>query len=316
MWAHGPLPVLNEEVYIVPQYVSAPAFYELPLGSGDTNTYDFFKNHNEIGPFTSVPRNTTEIVKDLEAFFSKWRLDQNGYTVELTQTSVKPDHSVTTSTAEEKELLALHANEQIGKYLNTRHITKATRLAVAYGLLTPVSCGLVHENNVDNADAVDPNNQLADDANGQSAGENGTYGTKIDSAASDDGTTTAGTPAQSTRAPLVGATNGTIGSSNSDQFFTGVNTAGTVRVNNLANLEALVNIIANVFELGGCLIGALIVIHSLANRDFALDIMGQQLEISQGQRIAIGLGLLLLAFAFPGSVNWFVASARDVNLFS
>ena len=42
LWAHGPLPVLNEEIYIMPPYVAAPTFYELPLGSGETDTYDFF----------------------------------------------------------------------------------------------------------------------------------------------------------------------------------------------------------------------------------------------------------------------------------
>src|SRR5215213_3717282 len=54
----------------------------------------------------------------------------------------------------------------------------------------------------------------------------------------------------STAAPqLQGATNGTIGPQGGDAtVIQGVNTAGTVRVNNLANLEALLNIIANGME--------------------------------------------------------------------
>ncbi|HEY9785493.1 MAG TPA: hypothetical protein V6D17_08845, partial [Candidatus Obscuribacterales bacterium] len=58
---------------------------------------------------------------------------------------------------------------------------------------------------------------------------------------------------QDSNAPrLSGATNGTIGPQGADAtFITGVNTAGTVRVNNLANLEALLNIIANGMEILG-----------------------------------------------------------------
>ncbi len=51
---------------------------------------------------------------------------------------------------------------------------------------------------------------------------------------------------------LQGATNGTIGPQGGDAtYVTGLNTAGTVRVNNLANLEALLNIIANGMEILG-----------------------------------------------------------------
>ena len=51
---------------------------------------------------------------------------------------------------------------------------------------------------------------------------------------------------------LQGATNGTIGPQGGDATaIMGVNTAGTVRVNNLANLEALLNIIANGMEILG-----------------------------------------------------------------
>ena len=51
---------------------------------------------------------------------------------------------------------------------------------------------------------------------------------------------------------LQGATNGTIAPQGADAtVIQGVNTAGTVRVNNLANLEALLNIIANGMEILG-----------------------------------------------------------------
>lgn len=48
------------------------------------------------------------------------------------------------------------------------------------------------------------------------------------------------------------ATNGTVGPQGADAtVIMGVNTAGTIRVNNLANLEALLNIIANGMEILG-----------------------------------------------------------------
>ncbi|MBS1956459.1 MAG: hypothetical protein JST89_19890 [Cyanobacteria bacterium SZAS-4] len=319
LWAHGPLPALNEEIYIMPSYVATPAFFELPLGSGETDTYDFFKNHTEIGPFLQVPRNTTEVVDDLGGFFSKWRLDQNGYAVSLTRTSAKPDKSVNASPEEQSELLALHANQQIKEYLNTRHITKAARLAVEYGLVTPVSCALVQENSVDNVDAVEGADDAANNSDPEALASENKNESEAKSDSSDESTPAQEASSESDgNAPaLQGATAGTIGPQGSDAtFITGVNTAGTVRVNNLANLEAMLNIIANLLEVGCGLVGAVIVIHSLANKNFALDMMGQELEISQGQRIAIGVGILLFGLSFPGLLNWFVASARDANLFS
>jgi hypothetical protein len=44
--------------------------------------------------------------------------------------------------------------------------------------------------------------------------------------------------------------------------------------------------------------------------------MGREIEFSVGQRIAIGLGLIMVGLAVPGLINWFVASARDANLFN
>src|ERR1700679_2909615 len=68
--------------------------------------------------------------------------------------------------------------------------------------------------------------------------------------------TTQGTSA--TAPALQGATNGTIAPQGADAtVIQGVNTAGTVRVNNLANLEALLNIIAHRMEILGLAWGGL-----------------------------------------------------------
>lgn len=103
-------------------------------------------------------------------------------------------------------------------------------------------------------------------------------------------------------------------SSGNDQPFSSNSTVvpevagdGAVRVNNLANLEALLNIIANGIEIlgianvGSYFVGAIIAFIR--------------------RRMILGTLLVLLCpvsliggLAAPGVINWLVASARDANL--
>ena len=114
----------------------------------------------------------------------------------------------------------------------------------------------------------------------------------------------------STSAPMLqGATNGTIGPQGADAtVIQGVNTAGTVRVNNLANLEALLNIIANGMEILGIAWGGPTMImgfmHMAAGTQDAM------------KRVLWGAAGVTGGLATPGAINWLVASARDANLFS
>ncbi|MBY0547672.1 MAG: hypothetical protein K2W95_10285 [Candidatus Obscuribacterales bacterium] len=108
---------------------------------------------------------------------------------------------------------------------------------------------------------------------------------------------------------LQGATNGTVGPQGGDAtVIQGVNTAGTVRVNNLANLEALCNIIANGMEILGIAWGGPTIImgfmHMSAGTQDAM------------KRIIWGMSGVTGGMATPGCINWLVASARDANLFS
>ncbi len=115
--------------------------------------------------------------------------------------------------------------------------------------------------------------------------------------------------ADATAPTLQGATNGTIGPQGSDAtYITGVNTAGTVRVNNLANLEALLNIIANGMEILGIAWGGPTMImgfmHMAAGTQDAM------------KKVLFGAAGVTGGLATPGCINWLVASARDANLFS
>lgn len=86
----------------------------------------------------------------------------------------------------------------------------------------------------------------------------------------------------------------------------GVNTAGTVRVNMLANLEALLNICANGAQFIGIIWGAFLLwacVRKLRQPGF-------------GRALAFAMLPIILGVCTPGSINWVVATARDAGLFS
>ncbi len=182
-----------------------------------------------------------------------------------------------------------------------RTLTIVSRLGLVAGLTLALSAPALAQ--ATDAFAIDGtggqgNNGLANSpgAGGMGAGGN-TYSQTQNS--------TATMPAPN----LQGATNGTIGPQGLDAtVITGVNTAGTVRVNNLANLEALLNIIANGMEILGIAWGGPTMImgfmHMAAGTQDAM------------KRVLWGAAGVTGGLATPGCINWLVASARDANLFS
>jgi hypothetical protein len=92
------------------------------------------------------------------------------------------------------------------------------------------------------------------------------------------------------------------------------------RVNNLANLEALLNIVANVLESLGILCGG----YRLLDGFMYLVLSWRSAHYSARSRIIklaskkgfVGISIILAGLAMPGVINWLVASARDANLFS
>lgn len=142
-----------------------------------------------------------------------------------------------------------------------------------------------------------------------SSGAAGMYST-IDGGSQQGNTGTQSMQELDAMAPMLqGATNGTIGPQGYDAtYITGVNTAGTVRVNNLANLEALLNIIANGMEILGIAWGGPTMIlgfmHMAAGSQDAM------------KKVLFGMAGVTGGLATPGCINWLVASSRDANLFS
>ena len=83
-------------------------------------------------------------------------------------------------------------------------------------------------------------------------------------------------------------------------------TAGTVRVCNLANAEAFLNILANGCELVGfCLF-----------LFFLTKWVTSPARLRNKGMLAMAFGFLISGLSFPGLVNGAIAWARDANLFS
>ena len=95
---------------------------------------------------------------------------------------------------------------------------------------------------------------------------------------------------------LQGASNGTIGPQGSDAILVnGVNTAGTVRVNNLANVEALANVIANTIEILGLGWGGITVIITL--------MQGRSAFYARRGRLIAAVIAMLIGVATPGLLS-------------
>jgi len=108
---------------------------------------------------------------------------------------------------------------------------------------------------------------------------------------------------------LQGATMGTIGPQGGDAtVITGVMTAGTVRVNNLANLEAALNIAANGMTFLWIALGLYHLTKTIRRTNKTPDVVTLGL-LNTVSFIAIGV-------LTPGAINWGIAAARDAALFN
>lgn len=312
LWIHGPQPNFNEEMYIMNPYIERPAFYELALDDRFTDTNEFFKNHREIGPFVPVTRGAS-IAEDLSLFVSKWKQGGKEFVVELVRSTDKPNCKPVTK-EQAAELIKLCARDEAYAMLRQSNGAGAAELASACRLVTPVTGAFVLGQELQKPTYTNAAAEVTQTAWVQ-GGTNGTVTPQQyanHEAQQNTGSQTASGDAFESAPHLQGASNGTIGPQGTDAtVITGVNTAGTVRVNNLANLEALLNIIANGCELGGLLFGAILLLPAFFGRG-----MDSPVKLRPFGRGAVGVALIVGALAIPGMINWMVASARDANLFS
>jgi len=308
LWIHGPQPSFNEEIYIMAPYIATPKFYELALDNGVMDAHEFFKNHREIGPFTAIARSATA-GDDLERFIARWQPGGTDFSVDFTAVSkAEPTKGATSQQA--TEIACLAANQKVEELLRKGKVANASVVACVHNFVSPVSLASVIPQNKDGNRAV---------ANADSGHSDfvGRYQLTT-SDAPDAYARNASSRREkfsSYSADLQGATNGTVGPQGNDvTYMAGINTAGTVRVNNMANLEALLNLMANAIQIVGIVFGgawAIGAIFGIANGTTN----GRE-EYSHPTRLAVGLLCIAGGLAMPGVINWFVASARDANLFS
>ncbi len=318
LWIHSGQPSLNQELYISSPYTVTPAFYELPVDNGITDANEFFKNHKEIGPFKVIGRSGT-INEDLSRFLSRWQPGGSEFVITFNKSKVKPDVKIVDGDLAD-EIISTFYDQECQKLLARGQVIVAGRLGSLHNLVTPASTALIRLVNGtserENAGAQlssNPNSERSIMGSGTLERTPEQDANSASTMASSGSTSADAFSSQTSLLPqLQGTTNGAIGPQGADAtYVTGVNTAGTVRVNNLANLEAMFNIFTNVTELAGlilgsCLIGCTFLQHFWLFRN------------GFGRKTAIIYGVILIlgGLAFPGIVNWFVASARDANLFS
>ncbi|MBS2008091.1 MAG: hypothetical protein JST01_13675, partial [Cyanobacteria bacterium SZAS TMP-1] len=304
LWIHGPQPALNEEIYITSQAASKPSFYDLALDDGWTNTSNFLKNHQDIGPMIPIAR-TGKLNEDINRFIAQWQPGGHHYSVQITAQATKPEGSEIAG-QDALDLSILGAAQACKQYIIDNNKQDATQVAIASHIVSPVTAGAVVSTHDLGADNVSYSHSAA-------------HATAADKAASTDSlsgfTNSALDPQETavasvTTSPggqgqiLVGTTSGTIGIQSADATIVqGVNTCGAVRVNNLANLEAGLNIIANLAELTGIILGGFTIVDGF--------IKGRNVK-----RLVYGVSLILLGLATPGMINWLIASARDSALFN
>ncbi len=320
LWIHGPQPSFNEEIYIMAPYIATPKFYELALDNGIMDAHEFFKNHREIGPFTAIARSATA-GDDLERFIAKWQPGGTDFSVDYTAVT-RAEESKNATPAQASEIACLAANQKVDSLLHQGKVAKAAVIACAHNIVTSVSLASVlpNVNRTNYAAATPPPQEDTFASSPQESGSTspvlqGTTGGQSLAYQSNSYTQSKFEQYSKYSADLQGATNGTIGAQGYDAtYITGVNTAGTVRVNNMANLEAMLNIMANGFEILGILFGGGLAIKAI----FAMAKGSPKQEdgISHSARLAYGILAIVGGLSVPFMINWLVASARDANLFS
>lgn len=341
LWIHGPQPSFNKEIYILSPYTKKPTFYELALDNGIMNSSEFFKHHKNIGPFNPIARSGLPS-DDLNRFLAKWRPGGHEFVVEYRHMFI-PAGRLISNPEQQREVAAMYARERCALHLTNGELKPAIEEAVMHRIVTPVSLAATVLNSrkeTTSALAEGMHNRSVHIVANQSDRSHSNSRSRLAStikpkphseyrwqhgssnliATNSRGHNQVAQPTtleelQSGAAPILqGATNGTIGPQGADATaIMGVNTAGTVRVNNLANLEALLNIFANCVELLGLIYGGAALISLLGNsQEGASFFFGTK----PAARLSLAIVCITTGLGTPGTINWFVASARDSNLFS
>jgi len=244
------------------------------------------------------------------------RLEQNwnGIKPIFEKTQTLPQSLIAYDFPTASRMSTLWAAEEARKCVALNEWETAAQLGTAYRVVTPASGAVVLESQYDydytglkrNFYSVVPATAKAGN-NHASTAKSADAAFAPDMQRSDKGIIDPHTMNWQSELPsLQGATNGTIGPQGADATMViGVNTSGTVRVNNLANLEALLTLIANAFQIGALICGAILLVNGLFKA---------MPYYRAANRLLVGSSLVIIGFLSPGVISYVIASIRDANL--
>lgn len=325
LWVHGPQPAFNDEIYITTPGITKPTYYELALDDVWTNTSQFLKNHQDIGPMTPVMR-SGKLEDDMDRFINQWKPGGYHYSVRLYHTDAKPGCAIIEG-QDALNLSTLVAAQNCKQLIAGNKATEAIEQALRYHLVTPLTSGVILENQSDYIRwGIRPNSPLKQPTPNQEATKlantdslsgfgnveqsRGQIVLGNSSGQVAIGTLTGGEAlANSVNMPILqGATLGTISPQAEYTTVQGVNTAGTVRVNNLAQVETFMGISAIMLQILSILFGAFKILKGAQS--------GMTPNGLLRGRTAVGIAFIVFGLSLPGIVNWFLATARDSALFN
>ncbi|MDQ5964199.1 MAG: hypothetical protein QG625_353 [Cyanobacteriota bacterium erpe_2018_sw_39hr_WHONDRS-SW48-000098_B_bin.30] len=308
LWLHGRQPSYNKEIYIISPFANKPALYEFAYDPAEAAEDTYFKNHSEIANFSPVIR-TGNNLNDLNRFFQRWQAGRVEYSID-SKLSFRPKGNCQTVSGEaENELKALIARQLNHELNSARKVREASVFSSTVGIVSLNSSVYF---GADQSQAISFGSPTLSGA---------TYGTTTGTVAqlmqgATNGTIApvlAGASNGYVAPALQGATSGTIAPENCT-IVQGVNTAGTIRVNNLANLESFCNLCANMLECVLITSGCVAIIRGIFLRSSSIKLAGIQLNCVS--LISLGLLAVFVGLMVPGTINFIFASARDAALFN
>lgn len=217
LWIHGPQPLTSSASdlnYL--ELVHKPVLYDFNLGGGSSRLTESLlaDNFEKLASYKAVSQGAT-ITEDFDRLYSEWQPGTNKLVAVRTMESRPPKSLFDCDRTISAQLTCLWAKEEVDRLLAHGQLQKAESLASTYRLVTPVTGGVVLERESDYSAKQLPHGDYVDAPESKRARGYFSYES---------------TPV------LQGATNGTIGPQMNDAtVIRGVNTAGTVRVNSLAN---------------------------------------------------------------------------------
>ena len=238
LWIHGPQPYWqdNSELNVL-ELTHAPALYDFEVESGTNRLLKSMldANFQNISSYKKVYCQTNTLA-ELNKLFSDWKTGAKRLEVVRWTTTERPKTHVDYDRTVSAQLTCLWAKEEVERLLRRGLTQKAEVLASNYRLVTPVTGAVVLEResdyatkNLDHGAYLDAPDHRRSGSDAFSSGDRDAF--------SSEGPSPQGNSFGSA-STLQGATNGTIGPQMDDStFVTGVNTAGTVRINNLSALN-------------------------------------------------------------------------------